>query len=318
MSPVRVLVIAPDDASYLQVLRPSPGALEVTVGPGAAVLASAAPNADVVLVGMGQGAVLRELWPRLTQVRWVHALSAGVEGVLFPALRESAVPLTNARGVYAVSLAEFCLGAMLAFAKDFRRLIRNQQAGRWERFTVEEVRGRTVVVLGYGEIGRAVAVRARAMGMRVIGVRRRPAPDEHATVVGLERKLEVVREADYLVVAAPLTPDTVDLVGEAELRAMKRHAVLINVGRGPSVHEPSLIRALEEGWIRGAALDVFEVEPLPAGHRFYALENVLLSPHCADQTATWLQESMALFLENLERFQAGQPLRNVVDKALGY
>ena len=128
----------------------------------------------------------------------------------------------------------------------------------------------------------------------------------------------MLAECDFVLCAAPLTPQTRGLIGEAELKAMKKTAVIINIGRGPVIVESALIQALQEGWIRGAALDVFDVEPLPEGHPFYSLENVLLSPHCADHTPTWTEEAMEFFLENFERFRAGEPLLNITDKKNGY
>lgn len=255
-------------------------------------------------------------------VRWVHSRWAGIEKLLFPALVESDAIVTNGRGSFAESLAEFVMAAVLFFAKDLRRMRRSQAEGRWDPFDPEWVRGKTLGIVGYGEIGRAVAVRARAFGMRVIGLRRRPEQSAGdpllEEVLALDRRLELMQRSDYVVVATPLTPETRGLVGEAEIQAMRPSAVLMNVGRGPCVDEKALLRALEAGRIRGAALDVFDKEPLPAGHRFYALDNVLLSPHCADHVPGWLDDAMALFLLNLELFRRGEPLKNVVDKRAGY
>jgi phosphoglycerate dehydrogenase-like enzyme len=133
-----------------------------------------------------------------------------------------------------------------------------------------------------------------------------------------DSRLEMIARCDYVVVAAPLTPDTRGLIGEAEFAAMKPNAVVINVGRGPVIDEAAIVRALTEGRIKGAGLDVFEKEPLPEGHPFYRLENVLLSPHCADHTADWQEQAMRFFLEQFERFRTGEPLRNVVNKKQGY
>jgi len=153
-------------------------------------------------------------------------------------------------------------------------------------------------------------------------VRRRPEPAGDDPLVEaaylVEALSKVLSVSDYIVVCVPLTPATLGLIGEAELRLMKSSAVLINVGRGPVVDEGALVRALEEGWIRGAALDVFDQEPLPAGHPFYRFENVLLSAHCADRTPDWQDRAMELFIENFHRFHRGAPLHNVVDKQLGY
>jgi phosphoglycerate dehydrogenase-like enzyme len=277
---------------------------------------------DAILVCSSNRALLEPVWPLAEGVAWVHSRWAGIEKLLFPALVESGATLTNGRGSFAESLAEFVMAAVLFFAKDLRRMRRSQAQGRWDPFDPEWARGKTLGIVGYGEIGRAVAARARAFGMRVIGLRRRPQQsagdpllDE---VLPLEQRLSLMQRADYVVVATPLTPETRGLIGEAEIRAMKPSALLMNVGRGPCVDEAALVRALEAERIRGAALDVFEQEPLPAGHAFYRLDNVLLSPHCADHVPGWLDDAMALFLENLERFRRGEPLLNVVDKRAGY
>jgi len=180
-----------------------------------------------------------------------------------------------------------------------------------------------VGIVGYGDIGRAVATRVRALGMRVLAVKRHEPPAHEADplaerIYGPEGRIEMISRSDYVVAAAPLTAETAGMIGEAEFAAMKRDAVAINVGRGPVIEEAALIRALSEKRIKGAALDVFDREPLPQGHPFYKLENVLLSPHCADHTADWLDRAMRFFVEQFERFRKGEPLKNVVDKRLGY
>jgi phosphoglycerate dehydrogenase-like enzyme len=180
-----------------------------------------------------------------------------------------------------------------------------------------------VGIVGYGDIGRAVATRVRALGMRVLGVKRHGPPARNddplaERIYGPEGLIEMISRSDYVVVAAPLTPETMGLIGEPEIAAMKPDAVLINVGRGPVIEEAALVKALSEKRIKGAALDVFDTEPLPEGHPFYKLENVLLSPHCADHTPDWLDQAMRFFLAQFERFRKGEPLRNVVDKKLGY
>jgi phosphoglycerate dehydrogenase-like enzyme len=202
-------------------------------------------------------------------------------------------------------------------------MVRNQAAGAWDPFDIVEVSGQTVGIVGYGDIGRAVATRVRALGMRVLGVKRHGLAASQADplaerIYGPEERIEMIARSDYVVVAAPLTPETLGLIGKQEIAAMKPDAVLINVGRGPVVEEAALINALSEKRIKGAALDVFDTEPLPEGHPFYKLENVLLSPHCADHTPDWMDQAMRFFLEQFERFRKGEPLKNVVDKKLGY
>lgn len=201
-------------------------------------------------------------------------------------------------------------------------MIRSRQAGVWDPFDVEELTGRTFGIVGYGGIGREAARRAKAMGMKVLAVRRHPAQSASDPLIDGVYAPDGLREmlalCDYVLVAAPNTPETNGMIGEAELRAMKPEAVLINLGRGPVIDEAALIAALEERRIKGAALDVFNQEPLPEGHAFYGLDNVLLSPHCADHTPGWLDESMQFFVDNFGRFVSGEPLQNLVNKKLGY
>jgi phosphoglycerate dehydrogenase-like enzyme len=317
-----VLVLADPAERQLAMLEELAEGASVAVGNRTEAFANAARDADVILNWSGGLALFREVWQMTPRVRWVHSRAAGLDGVLFPELIASPVPLTNGSGVFSQSLGEFVLGAVLYFAKDFARMRRNQSAGRWAPFDVEEISTQTMGIVGYGDIGRACAGRAKAMGMRVLALRRRPersvGDDCVDRVYGLDGLLEMIAECDYVVAAAPLTPDTYHLVGKAALAAMKPSAVVINAGRGPVIDETALIEALEQKRIRGAGLDVFEKEPLPDGHAFYRLDNVLLSPHCADHTSDWLEQAMRFFLDQFARYRAGLALKNVVDKQLGY
>ena len=294
----------------------------VTEGNTIEAFGKAAATADVIFSWGAKRDLMEHLLAQTPNLKWIHSRSAGLDSLLFPALIESPVPLTNGRGVFSQSLGEFVLAAVLYFAKDFRRMIRNQEAGRWEQFNVHEISGQTMGIVGYGDIGRACAWRAKAMGMKVLAVRRRPeqsAGDQNVErVYGFDGLHEMIRQCDYVVAAAPLTPETKSLIGDAEFAAMKPSAIILNVGRGPVIDEPAMLAALQSGQIRGAGLDVFTVEPLPAGHPFYSMENVLLSPHCSDNTQDWLEQAMLFFYRNLDRFQKGEPLENVVDKRAGY
>jgi phosphoglycerate dehydrogenase-like enzyme len=318
-----VLVLADPTDPQLAMLSELPEKTGIAVGNSLEAFERAAPDADVIFNWSGSRALLRDVFPIAPKVRWVHSRAAGLDNLLFPELVESPVPLTNGTGVFSPSLGEFALAAILYFAKDFRRMIRNQMAGRWEQFDIAEISGQTVGIVGYGDIGRAVATRVHAMGMRVFAVKRH-APPPHAVdplveqVYSPEQRVEMISRCDYIVMAAPLTPETRSMIGDAEFAAMKPSAVVINVGRGPVIDEDAMIKALAGGHIKGAGLDVYTHEPLPAGHPFYQMENVLLSPHCADHTADWLDQAMRFFLENFERFRKGEPLKNVVDKKLGY
>jgi phosphoglycerate dehydrogenase-like enzyme len=316
-----ILVLANPTEPFLTMLEALPPGTSFAVGKTPEAFERAAPDATVIFSCAGKK-LLEPVWRMAPKVRWVHSRSAGLDNVLFPALVESAVLLTNGRGVFSESLGEFAIGAALFFAKEFRRLLRNQAAGVWEEFHVEMLAGKTMGIVGYGDIGRAVARRAKALGMRVLALRRDTRLSEGDPFVDAvfppEKRIDMISQSDYIVAAAPLTPATRGLVGEAEIRAMKPTAVFMNIGRGPVVDEAALIRALEEKRIRGAALDVFEKEPLVEGHPFYRMENVLLSPHCADHTHDWQHLAMQFFLDNFERFRKGEPLLNLVDKKRGY
>lgn len=320
-SPILVLTAPADNnVPLLTELRQK---ATIEIGDSALDFARAARDAEVILNWSGSLALLREVFLQSGRVRWIHSRSAGLEQVLFPELVESEVILTNGSGVFSPSLGEFVLGAILYFAKDFRRMVRNQMASIWEPFNVTMISGQTLGIVGYGSIGRAVASRARALEMKVLALRRsvprQPKKDLLIDqVYGPEQRLEMLSRCDYILVTLPLTEQTKGLIANDEFAVMKRNAVLINVGRGPTIDERAMIEALSENRIRGAAVDVFDREPLPQGHPFYSLENVLLSPHCADHTPDWLENAMRFFLAQLERFRHGESLLNIVDKASGY
>jgi len=312
-----VLVLASGDDPQFAMLNELPH----TVCGEVATCAQAAKDATVILLWSGTRELLRELFGTCGQVRWIHSRAAGLDNLLFPELVESQILLTNGRGVFSASLGEFVLAAILYFAKDFRRMVRNQMASVWEPFDVQEIGGQTVGILGYGDIGRAVASRVHAMSMRVLATKRHVPGSTDPLVDHFykpEERLEMIALSDYIVATAPLTEETRHMVSDAEFAVMKPTAVVINVGRGPVVDEGALLRALTAKRIKGAGLDVFEHEPLPAGHLLYKLENVLLSPHCADHTADWQDQAMRFFLKQYGRFEKGEPLKNIVNKRLGY
>lgn len=318
-----ILVLANPAEPHLRWLEKLPDHTNIAVGNTVEAFERMAPEATVIFAWSLSGKLLRDVFHRAHRVRWVHTRAAGIDNLLFPELVAHPAVLTNGSGVFSQALGEFVLAAILYFAKDFRRMIRNQQEGRWEPFDVTEITGQTAGIIGYGDIGRAVATRLRSMGMRVLGLTRRGPLMYNmdplvSQIFGPADRAAMISQCDYVIVAAPLTPETRGLVGEAEFAAMKPGAVVMNVGRGPVIDEPALIRALSEKRIKGAALDVFDREPLPSGHPFYQMENVLLSPHCADHTADWLDAAMRFFLDNFERYRKREPLLNVVDKQQGY
>jgi phosphoglycerate dehydrogenase-like enzyme len=309
MDSITCVVISNPALPSLRFVEKLPPPANVLMGNTREFLDEHVPDADVLVNAAFSGEPFCTVFPLARKVKWVHSLSAGVENILSPELIASPVTLTNGRGVFRASLAEFAIGAMLFFAKDLRRMVRNQEAGRWEPFDIEMLDGQTLGIVGYGEIGRTTATLARAFNMRILALRRRD-PN-----LQLE---EMLAASDYVLVAVPNTPETRGMIGEPELNSMKSTAVIINVGRGPVIVETALVQALENKRIRGAALDVFDHEPLPDGHPFYSLDNVLLSPHCADHTVGWVELAVDMFVENFQRFQNGQPLQNIVDKKAGY
>ncbi len=286
-----------------------------------AALDAAPRNAEAILYWSGPRDLLRSTFLASPDVRWIHSRMAGLDKMLFPELVQSPVPLTNGTGVFSQSLGEWALAVILYFAKDIRRLLRSQEACRWDPFDVEELHGQTVGIVAYGDIGRAVASRVHAMGMRVLALKRHApaAPDPFVErFYGPTELNAMLGECDYIVVAAPLTAETYHLISDDALAAMRPNAVVINIGRGPVIDQAALVRALAAGRIKGAGLDVFEQEPIPADDPIFKLPNILISPHSADNTKDWLNDAMRFFLEQYRRFSSGQPLKNMVEKHLGY
>ena len=321
-APLTLLVLADPKASWLKMLENLGPEVNLIVSNDAVRVRESAPQAEVIVNGTSNPPLLSAAIPPARKARWIHSLWTGVDNVLCPELMASSLPLTNGRGVFRRPLAEWTIGAMLYFAYRMRRMIRQQQAGVWEAFTTEEIQGKTLGIVGFGGIGRTTAELASPFGMRIAALRRRPELFEKDALVDQSfapgQINELMAASDYVLLATPLTDETRGMIGAAQIAAMKPTGVLINVGRGAVVDEAALIAALEGGKIRGAALDVFAVEPLPAEHRFYKLENVLLSPHTADHVQDFIHLAVECFLENLRRFRAGEPLLNVVDKHAGY
>ncbi|HEY7523078.1 MAG TPA: D-2-hydroxyacid dehydrogenase [Candidatus Limnocylindrales bacterium] len=313
---------------------------------------AAAPNARIVTVSVEGSAdgplddveVLLRGWltseafdrilnraPRLT---WVHSASAGVERALTPAVLQRGIVITNARGVFSRPIAEYVMLMILAVSRRLPQLLELQRERTWQPLEGVELRDVTVGIVGLGSIGRAVAGLASSFGCRVIATRRRAAdgpgppvetggPAEPAApgadrVLGPEGLPELLAESDFVVLAAPLTPDTEGMIDATALETMKPDAWLVNIARGRLVDERALIRALREGTIGGAVLDAFRDEPLPASSPFYDLPNVIVTPHTSWSSGRVLDRSVELFCDNLRRYSAGEPLLNVVDPAAGY
>lgn len=320
---MKLLAIMPESFPGLPLLLQQQSAdLRIVVSEDAGELRREVVDADAIVLRPRHAQIVRDIFPNAKKLRWVHTIAAGVDTLLFDELVHSDVLVTNSRGLFADALAEFTVAAILWFAKDLRKLYENQRAHHWEPYTVQRIEGRTVGIIGYGGIGRAVARRVHALGMHVIATRRRTELNSGDAIVrrmyDADEIEALIAESSYLVISTPLTASTYRLMNAVRLSQMRTDAVLINVGRGEVVDQRALTQLLRERRIRGAALDVFEQEPLPPMDPLWALDNVLISPHTADHTSDSHARSMAFFLDQLTRFRGGEPLENVVDKGERY
>lgn len=307
-----IVLVAPDEGELpgLQTLSES---TRVRTLSSEQELTAALPDADVLVVTDFRTGLLERCWPDQHNIQWVHATSAGVDALRFPALWGSDIPVTNARGLFDRAIAEYVLGSILLFAKDFAGNLHYQQQHQWRHRDTERIDGRQVLVVGAGSIGGEVSQLLRATGMQVTGLARSSRDDPRFDrVLVNDRLLELLPEADFVVITAPLTEDTRGLFDRHTFAAMKPTARLINVGRGPIVVTDDLIEALNSSTIAGAALDVFEEEPLPSEHPLWDMPNVMISAHMAGDFIGWRQALGEQFAGNFRRWQAGDPLLNKV------
>lgn len=256
---------------------------------------------------------------RAFPLRWVHTGSAGVNHIITPTFLESGATLTNSAGVHAPSIAEWVIATLLAETKALEQVYRQQREHSWKVVRSFEIGGTRAVILGGGNIAREVARRLRAMDVFVAAVTKHGTPDDSFDAVGPGSSLlALVADADWLIVAAPLTDETRGIISSNVIAALPERARLINVARGELVDESALLDALESRRIAGAILDVFETEPLPTDHRFWDMDNVRVLPHTTWRSDQVSARQLSLFLENLGRFVRNEPLRNVVNLSLGY
>jgi len=284
-------------------------------------------NANVIFVSHPKAReTLARILKEVPSVEWVQARSAGIDFITSPTLSASSnVLVTNAKGCFSSTLAEYTMMACSYFAKDLPRLLKQKNEKLWGKYSVEEIRGKTMGIVGYGDIGRACAKLAKAYGMNIIALRRDPTRSKDDPYIDTIMKNDteslhsLMSQSDYVLISAPLTENTKGLIDAKSLACMKSNSVLINVGRGPIIDEEELIRCLKEKRIKGAALDVFAIEPLPQESEMWNLDNVLMSPHNMDQTETFLHEASEFFVkENLPRFLHGEDLLNPTDQVAGY
>ena len=335
MNEIHVLVATRVTAEQLERLRNIDPRLVIHGEPGGIAIMDAAevdykgvdypeerPDLDVpVLLGKAEAIIATRipvaLGEQAPKLRWIQFTSAGVDKLWKPFLDSGDVTVTSAKGIHAIPMSEFTLGCMLAFAKGFPRLFQQQQKRDYQRFVVEELHDKTVALVGVGEIGSAVARVAKQLGMQVIGLRRREGASDLSAdfddVFSFRDLASTLDKADFVIASLPATAKTHHMIEEKFFRAMNPAAIFINVGRGSTVDEGALVRALREEWIQGAALDVYEREPLPGDSPLWELPNVLISPHIGAETARYMERMTDILCDNLKRYAAGQPLRNVVD-----
>lgn len=260
-------------------------------------------------------------------LRWIQLVSAGADHIMEAGVGKTDILVTTASGIHAAAMVEYSLCMMVMLARRIPLILRESQQRQWKpsrlrTYYGDELWGKTLGIVGLGSIGRRVAAAARCLGMRVVGLRRSGGAGLEEGLVdevyGPDGLLEMLPQCDFVLVAVPFTPETRGLIGEAELRAMKPTAHLINVARGEIVDEAALARALREGWIAGGAFDVFAQEPLPPDSEIWDLPNLIVTPHIAGNTIPYLDRATDLFRDNLKRYLAGEPLVNVLDKRLGY
>jgi phosphoglycerate dehydrogenase-like enzyme len=284
------------------------------------------PDADVAFTPF----VDRDVFPSARRLRWVQSPAVGVGSLMFPELLAGSVVITSAKGIRARSIAEHVIGATIALARRLPRALQAQAAHRWIQDELEgadsgiwTMPGRRMTIVGLGSIGSEVARLAVSLGLIVSGIRRRPqtsAADlpDGVSVHGPDQLLRLLSDSDVIVLSMPHTPDTREIIGRPELERVKRGALLINIARGKLVDDAAVADALKDGRLGGAALDVFTREPLEESSPYWDLPNVIITPHTAGAMADYWTPLIALFTENLRRFESGRALLNVVDKQAGY
>jgi len=291
-------------------------------------------DVEVMLRGWLTSEAFDRLLVRAPQLAWVHSATSGVDRALTPASRERGLVVTNARGVFSRPIAEYVLMMILSVSRKLPQLLELQRERTWQPLEGAELRDVTVGIVGLGSIGRAVGALATAFGCRVVAVRRRADAGSSALgedgddrslgelmldrVGGPDTLPELLAESDFIVLAAPLTPETREMINAETLAMVKPGSWLINVARGRLIDERALLRALDDGPLGGAVLDTFHDEPLPPDSPFYAMPNVIVTPHTSWSSGRVLDRSVELFCDNLRRFAAGEPLLNVVDPNAGY
>lgn len=261
------------------------------------------------------------------KLKWIQLVSAGADHIMDAGVGETDIMVTTASGIHGAAMVEYTICMMVMLARRIPMVLKESQQKQWKPgrlrlYYGDELYGKTLGILGLGTIGQRVATVAKALGMKVIGLRRSGQTGEKSETVdevySPEGIMEMLPQCDFVLVVVPFTAETRNMIGEKELRAMKPTAHLINVARGEIVDEAALAKALQEGWIAGAAFDVFAKEPLPPESELWDIPNLIITPHLAGNTIPYMDRATELFQDNLRRYLAGEPMINVLDKSLGY
>ena len=261
-----------------------------------------------------------DLTAKMTKLKWLHITRGGVNAYLTPTVKTRPIQVTGSKGIHGTVFSEFALAGIFALAKKLPDCLAAQKERKWRKLATEEIAGKTLGIVGLGTVGSELARKAKALGLRVIATKRTVTakPETVDELGGPDYLPMLLSQSDFVVLCLASIPSTENIIGETELRAMKRSSYLINLTGGNAIKEKLLVQALKEGWIAGAALDAFPRQPLPEDSELWRLPNVIISPRIGGIPAQKWPSLLPIFVDNLKRFLAGQPLRNVVDKELGY
>ncbi|MDF2634667.1 MAG: Glyoxylate reductase [Pelosinus sp.] len=298
------------------------------------VIQSVAPNSNVITCNYEQAAEhikdidilvpwgsmdISPLYHNAPKLAWIHSLSAGVEGLIFAEIKNAHTIITNSKGIHGIPVSEHVFAMMLAFTRGLDVFIRQQVKHQWKRTTVDEIHEKTIGIVGLGSIGREIAKKAKGMGMKVVASKQTITKELFVDELFPPDKLhELLSLSDFVVTALPLLEETKHLFSIEEFAAMKPSAYLINIARGGIIKQDDLITALQQGLIKGACLDVFDEEPLPESSPLWDMPNVIITPHVAALSPSYLDRAIKLFADNLSRFQQNKEMLNIIDKIKGY
>jgi phosphoglycerate dehydrogenase-like enzyme len=317
---IKVVIAFPLDEVYMDRIREVSG-IRCVKAPDYHSLLKEAEDAEVLFTYRLSSEVVK----KAKKLKWIQSPFVGVDPILIDEVKKRDIIVTCARGIHYSQASDHVFALILAFARKLPELIEDQKNKVWKVrhpipfHPLDELKGKTLGVIGVGSTGQEVARKGKCFGMRVIGIKRTPDRMKYVDeVYGVDKLDYVLKESDYVVLCVPFTPETENLIGESELKKMKKTAYLINIARGEVVDEVALVKAIKYGWIAGAALDVVRTEPLLENSELWDLDNVIITPHVAGSTPYYWDRAIDVFVENLTRFLKGKRLINIVDKEKGY